>query len=340
MHRCTAFFLIIALLAGCARNRYNQAPTVPSDDPAFSAPERVVLAGLEVDPPQPLSLLPGDVVQLTTVSAKTQVFEGLIVDATGQLHVPLAGDIQVGGLSLSAAEKAIERGLRHYDRFVRANVVITTMSGHSATVVGAADEPGRFEAHPGMRLADLYALAGGIAEARSNEVPTLLGSLELTRLVRDGEALPVSMRLAQQGDPRHNVRIRPGDQLFIPPITDQLIMVLGEIGTPQPLGYRPGLRLTEVLAHAGGVVSGRGDRKDIRIVRGSLREPQIYTTNLKALMSGKATDVELAPGDIVYVTKSWYASTADVLNALAPILSLANSFAILGVAGAIGNSSR
>ena len=112
-------------------------------------------------------------------------------------------------------------------------------------------------------------------------------------------------------------------------------MVLGEVGIPQPMAYRSGLRLTEVLARAGGIVTNRGDRKDIRIVRGSLREPQIFTTNLKALMSGKATDVELVPGDIVYVTKSWYASTADVLDALSPILSLANSFAILAVAGAL-----
>ena len=150
-----------------------------------------------------------------------------------------------------------------------------------------------------MRVADLLALDGGIREARSNEVPTLLGSLALTRLVRDGDTVPISIRLAREGHPKHNVRVRPGDQLFIPPITDQLIMVLGEVGTPQPMGYRPGIRLTEVLARAGGVVSDRGDRKDIRIIRGSLREPQVYTTNLKALMGGKATDIELAPGDIV-----------------------------------------
>jgi polysaccharide export outer membrane protein len=336
MRRCTAFFLSIALLTACARNRYPQAPTVPSDDPSFAAPERIVLPGLEPDPPEALALLPGDVVQLTTVSAKTQKFEGLIVDAMGQLHVPLAGDIQVGGKTLSQAERAVESGLRRYDRFVRANLTITKLGGHTASVVGAASTPGRFEAVPGMRLADLLALAGGIKEARSNEVPTLLGSLELTRLVRDGDTVPVSMRLARQGDPKHNIRVRPGDQLYIPPITDQLIMVLGEVGTPQPMAYRRGIRLSEVLARAGGIVSERGDRKDIRIIRGSLREPQVYTTNLKALMGGKATDVELAPGDIVYVTKAWYASTSDVLNALSPILSLANSVAILALAGAVG----
>lgn len=61
----------------------------------------------------------------------------------------------------------------------------------------------------------------------------------------------------------------------------------------------------------------------------------MYTTNLKALSYGQSTDVVLLPGDIVYVSRAWYASTADILNALSPILSLANSFAILAVAGAV-----
>jgi len=335
MRRCTAFFLAITLVTACARNRYTIAPTVPTDDPAFSAPERIRPRGLESDPPEALKLLPGDVVQLTTVSAKTQVFEGLIVDAMGQLHVPLAGDIVVGGMPLAQAEKAVEKGLRQYDRFVRANLIISEPEGHSASVLGAAAKPGQVRVRPGMRLADLIAESGGAERAEVHQVPTLVGNLDLARLVRNGETVPVSIQLAIKGDPNHNVRIRAGDQLYIPPITSEIIMVLGDVGTPQPMAYREGLRLTEALARAGGLVTSRGDRKDIRIVRGPLREPRVYTANLKALTSGEATDVELAPGDIIYVTKSWYASTSDVLNALSPLISLANSFAILAVAGAI-----
>ena len=309
---------------------------MPRDDPAFSAPEEVVLRGLESDPAEPLKLLPGDVVQLTTVSAKTQIFEGLIVDALGQLHVPLAGDIQVGGRTLTDAEKAVERGLRQYDRFVRANLIISELEGHAASAVGAVARPGRIRVSPGMRLADLLAEAGGAERATSKDIPTLVGNLDLARLVREGETLPVSIPLATQGDPKHNIRVRPGDQLYVPPVTEGLIMVLGDVGEPQPVAYRVGIRLSEALARAGGIDTARGDRKDIRIVRGPLREPQIYTTNYKAMTDGEATDVQLAPGDIVYVTKAWYASTSDVLNSLSPIIALANSFAILAVAGAIG----
>ena len=54
-----------------------------------------------------------------------------------------------------------------------------------------------------------------------------------------------------------------------------------------------------------------------------------------ALSAGKSKDVELIPGDIVYVSKAWYASTSDVLNALSPILSTANAFAIFALDGAV-----
>ena len=332
MRRYTAFFLAIALVTGCARNRYTQAPTVPSDDTSFAAPERIRPPGFESDPPEALKLLPGDVIQLTTVSARTETFDGLIVDAMGQLHVPLAGDVQVGGLTLGQAEQAVERGLRRYDRFVRANLIISRPAGHSASVLGQAKSPGQYPVRPGMRLADLVADAGGVARAIVHQVPTEIGNLDLARLVRNGETVPVSVPLAIQGDPKHNVRIRSGDQLFIPSITSEIIIVLGDVGAPQPMAYRQGLRLTEVLARAGGISTVRADRKDIRIVRGSLREPRIYTANLKALTSGEATDVEMAPGDIVWVTKNWYTSASDVLNGLAPIIALSQSVATFALA--------
>jgi polysaccharide export outer membrane protein len=239
-------------------------------------------------------------------------------------------------MPLSKAERAVERGLRQYDRFARANLIITQLNGHSASVLGQAANPGRYTVHPGMRLGDLVALAGGAKLARSQEIPTLIGNLDLARLVRNGETVPVSVPLAMKGDLKHNVRVHPGDQLYIPPITDEIIIVLGDVGVPQPMAYREGIRLTEVLARAGGNDTIRADRKDVRIIRGPLREPRIYTANLKALTSGKATDVEMLPGDIVYLTKNWYTSAADVLNAMAPIIALSQSIATFALAYSIG----
>jgi hypothetical protein len=54
------------------------------------------------------------------------------------------------------------------------------------------------------------------------------------------------------------------------------------------------------------------------------------------LTTGKATDVEMLPGDIVYLTKNWYTSAADVLNAMAPIIALSQSVATFALAYSIG----
>ena len=304
------------------------APTVPTDDSAFAAAEEVILPGLASDPAQPLMMMPGDVVQLTTVSARTNKFPGLIVDARGNLHVPLAGDVKVGGLSLGEAEKALEKALRRYDRFVRANVILTNPAGHAATVLGAVVRPGRVVVRPGMRLADLIAEVGGPAFADGARERASIGDLEGARLVRDSKTVPVSAVQAIKGNPRHNIRVYAGDQLYVPPGNSKLIIVLGEVTSPQPMQYRRGMRLTEALSRAGGIGEA-GDRHDVRIIRGPLRKPQIYTASIAKLLRGKETDVELAPGDVVYVTEHWIASTGQVLNALSPILSLGQSVGFL-----------
>ena len=324
------------LIASCGRMRHPVAPTVPTDDEAFASPEEVVLPGLPNDRPEPLKMMPGDVVQLTTVSAQTEKFPGLIVDARGDLHIPLAGDVNVGGKSLSVAEKAIETALRRYDKFVRANVILTNPAGHSATVLGAVVRPGRVVVLPGMRLADLLAEVGGPAFSDASRERTVIGDLDGARLMRSQKTVPVSIAQAIKGNPRHNVRIHAGDQLYVPPGNSNMIIVIGEVENPQPIQYRRGIRLTEALARTGGINTA-GDRHDVRIVRGPLRKPKIYTASIANLMRGRATDVELAPGDIVYVTEHWVASTGQVLNALSPILSAGQTVGFLFLNDKVSN---
>ena len=102
------------------------------------------------------------------------------------------------------------------------------------------------------------------------------------RLVREGGAVPVSLQRALEGDPRHNVRVRPGDHLYVPFARGRTITVLGAVGAPGVFAFRRGIRLTEVLARAGGL-NERGDRTDVHVVRGSLREPQAYRASLRAM---------------------------------------------------------
>jgi polysaccharide export outer membrane protein len=307
-------------LAGCAGARYPDLPVTPEDDPNFQAPEAVILPGMDHDEAEPLKLRPGDVVTLRTISAETLELEGLIVDARGLLHVPLAGDVLVGGLTLSEAEGRVEEALHAFDAVLRANIVIQEPNGHQATVLGAVQDPGRVILYPGTRVADLVAAAGGPIVSTTAEANVAVADLDGARVIRDGEALPVSIPHALRGDPRHNVYARAGDHLYIPGSRGRTITILGEVRSPRMLIYYEGIRLTQAIALSGGL-DRDAHRRDVRVVRGPLREPRVYHVSLRALVEGDATDVVLAPGDIVWVTRTGVANIRDVLGAISPLIS-------------------
>lgn len=310
-------WLLSLILVGCGR--LPPAPTLLSMDPEFTPPVPVVAEGVDEDPAIEFRLSPADVVTLRTMSAENREYSGLIVDERGLLHVPLAGDVEVGGCSLADAERRIELALREFDRVVRVSVVLEAQSGHVATVLGAILTPGRVPVSPGMRLADLIAASGGPVLVSTQSELGATADLSAAQLLRGGAPIPVSLDLAMRGDPRHNVRIRAGDHLYVPWARGATVTILGEVQAPAVLGYRDGMRLTAALALAGGLATD-AHRRDIRVIRGSLEAPRVYRTSLRALVDGDGRDVELAPGDIVFVTRTRLASIRDVLVALGPLL--------------------
>jgi polysaccharide export outer membrane protein len=308
-------------LFGC--HHYPAPPTYPTEDPAYK-PGGVSRDGIDNDAPVPMTLLPGDTITVIATSTETQTYPGLVVDGEGKVHVPIAGAIQVSGLSPQQAERKIEESLQRFDRFVRVSVLVTAQGGHYATVIGAVVREGQVQLSPGMRVAELIAAAGGplrttnIAGSELNYV----ADLDAARLVRNSVPLPINIRLALAGDPKHNVIVHPTDQLFMPPGLGSRIAVLG-VGTTGAamLSYRPGVRMTEALATAGGF-NINSDLEDVRLIRGPLKNPLVYQFNMKDVLTGRSGDVELAPGDVVFVTPHWSATMGEVINRVTPLLSV------------------
>ncbi len=323
-HR-TLYAVSLMLWTGCGAS-LPSAPARSADGVDFTQVEIEEPSGLAEDPPQPLTLYPGDVLRVTTVSEETTIIDGLIVDETGRIHLPLAGDVEVGGLPIGTAEERVQSELQRFDRFVQATITLVDPAGHRASVLGAVTTPGQVRVTPGLRLADLIAAVGGplsqATQGGSLEGQRSLANLAGARLYRNGDALPVSIEAAMRGDSRHNVRIRPGDHLYVPPRILSRVAVLGAVNNGNAYPHRPGMRLTEALSLAGGLTL-EGDSDDIHIIRGDFSEPQVYATSLLEIRNGDSHDVVLEPGDVVFVTDTWIAEVGEVLDRLGPIFSTA-----------------
>ncbi|ATB37116.1 hypothetical protein CYFUS_002537 [Cystobacter fuscus] len=316
------FFLVVgsvlSLCSGCHAH-LTPAPPRAAEDRGFTGEPLPEPAGMAPVPPTPFRLEPGDVLNLRTISAAPLEVPGLRVDDAGFLHAPLTGAVAVMGTSLEEAEALLQERLRRYDRFAIASLTVASPAGHRASVQGAVVKPGSYLLEGPTRVADLLALAGGVQPAGGEVESVEAGDLEAARLLRAGESLPISIPRALTGDPRHNVLLTPWDVLFVPALRGAAVRVLGEVRHPRLVSWRPGLRLSEVLAQAQGLLPG-ADAADVRIVRGPLSSPRLYRADLEALVQGRAPDVELARGDIVFVTRHWFASVTDVIQRLVPLL--------------------
>jgi protein involved in polysaccharide export with SLBB domain len=211
--------------------------------------------------------------------------------------------------------------LQKFDRFVRVSVLVTGWGGHYATVIGAVAAEGPKTITPNMRIAELLAISGGPLRTENEGELSYIADLDGARLMRKNEPVPVSIRLALAGDPRHNILVHPGDQLFVPAGLGSRIAVLGN-GTGAMVTFRPGIRMTEALALSGGVTRD-SDNEDVRLIRGPLKAPKVYRFDLEGLVDNERGDIQLAPGDVVFVTEHWAATMAQVLERAAPLIQLA-----------------
>jgi protein involved in polysaccharide export with SLBB domain len=306
------------------------APAYPSKEDGFSGPNPVPRPGLPGDAALPLKLQPGDVLTIELASDPPRTLPGVVIDGTGQVHMPMAGDVAIGSLGLTEAEKTLEAALKQYDKFVQVTITLTEPRGQRATVLGAVVQQGNVTLIPGARVTDVIAAVGGPLTSSADGIPVMLADLGGAVLIRGGSTQPVSIARALEGDPLHNVFIRPGDHIYVPPAFGRSVTVLGQVGAPRVLPHQVGLRLSQVLAMSGGVTVG-ADKGDIRVIRGSLEAPRVYQASLADFVDGDVHDVSLQPGDIVFVTDHAIEDVGEVLSVVSPALSLGFSSLALAI---------
>ncbi len=305
-----------------------QAPMQP-DLAGFDDSATEALPGLaDNEPPQDL-LHPGDLLDIEVIGESTWRGESIRLGQGGAVSIPVVGSVQVAGMSLADATVAMTEAARRFELQAVVTAFLREPTGRTFSVNGAVVNPGVYTMFTPVRVSEALARAGGGLHSIVDGELVEQADVDAGKLIRNGQLIPVSFSRALQGDAHHDAYVYPGDVLYVPSSRARRISVLGEVGKPTVVAYREGIRLTEALARAGGL-SGDADGGDVRIVRGGLATPKIYTASIDDLMAGKGRDVVLAPGDVVFVTEHWFASATDVIRRLTPVLAAAAATTVLG----------
>ncbi len=204
---------------------------------------------------------PGDAVAVQ-VFGRPEMSTTTYVTDDGNIEVPLAGVVQVAGLSPAKAAAKVASALKEGEYLVDPHVSITLSQFRSqqVSVLGEVHTPGRFSIESRTTALDLLAQAGGPTENASEVIYVLRpdGKGNVARFVVDLNTL--------RGDEGAlpTLALRGGDSLYVPK-ADQFY-IYGEVHTPNMYRLEPGMNVLQAIARGGGITP-RGSPRRIEISR-------------------------------------------------------------------------
>ncbi len=106
---------------------------------------------------------PGDVLQVKAVELPEVENVTVRVDGEGDIDLPLAGDLHVGGLSQDEVRRLIDERIRRYQKEPRIHVFIQHFAGRNVYLMGMVAQPGSYPLKsPDESLLSVLGRAGGI----------------------------------------------------------------------------------------------------------------------------------------------------------------------------------
>lgn len=233
----------------------------------------------------------GDVVKVSVYGSPDLATETRVSE-NGVITFPLIGEVAVGGLAASAAEKKIA-GLLEKGGFVRkpqVNLLVTLMQSQMVSVLGSVSRPGRYPIDGKRSLLDLLALAGGI-NADGAESVTLIRE-------RDGKSRRDSIdiiEMVRSGALERNVELGSNDVLYVE--RAPRFYIYGEVQRPGVFRLERSMTVVQALSTGGGLTP-RGTERGIRIKRRDA-DGKLQTVDAKH-------DDLLQADDVVFVKESLF----------------------------------
>jgi polysaccharide biosynthesis/export protein len=238
------------------------------------------------------TLAAGDTIRIQVfqnpdLTIETRVSEG------GTITYPLIGVVELGGVSVSTAEKKIADKLQQggFIQKPQVNIAIVQIRGNQVAVLGQVARPGRFPLETAnTRLTDVLALAGG-ATPTGDDLVVVSGT-------RNGQPFRRQIDIPDiflTGQVQDNLVLQGGDIVYVH--RSPVFYIYGEAQRPGAFRVERGMTIMQALAQGGGPTV-RGSDKRLRLHR--------VTANGRVVQSvPQLTDLVQA-NDVIYVSESLF----------------------------------
>jgi len=273
------------------------APATAQELPAPAAPAP---AGPNVPNPVDYQVGPGDLLEVSVIG-NDDLSRIPTVQTNGAVTMPLLGEVQVAGLTVSEIQRKVT-SLLEKDYLVSPQVEVKVREYHSqyVSVVGEVNSPGRKPLRGRTRLFDALIEAGGFKATASGEIV-----ITRTDGTFDGGSHALKVRISGAATPQDTVNLelplRSGDIITASP--KYFVTVDGEVVKPSRYAIESDLTVTGAISLAGGLARFGSGTVKVRRTDPQSGQVSLIEVSLKDVRNGKKPDVPLQPNDVISVPR-------------------------------------
>lgn len=234
----------------------------------------------------------------------------------GMISFAFIGDVKAAGRTVEEVRGEMTERLSRFLRSPQVTVIAKNFAQKKIYIGGQVRSPGilYLTGKEGTLLDALY--KAGLTTDKAD--------LEDAYLMRGNKVVDANFKQLVRGDITSNIRLMDQDIIFIPENTRRYVYVLGEVHAATAVESLEPFPIIRALAQAGWFNVG-ANRREIAVVRGGLKTPEIAIVNARALVKGDLSqNILVKPGDIIYVAPGPIGKfnyvIDEILRAISPIV--------------------
>ncbi len=188
---------------------------------------------------------PGDTVEVQLFGKDNEQYS-LVVTREGILNFPGLGPVSVSGLTFTEMKQNLQQRIKEQMIGVKASITMGVLRSIRVFILGDAERPGSYTVSSLTTITNALFVSGGVKP---------IGSLRNVQLKRNGKIVGRLdlYDLLVRGDTSADVRLLPGDVIFIPPV-GKTVGVSGEVRRPAIYELKNERTAAELIALAGGLL--------------------------------------------------------------------------------------
>ncbi|HSW65165.1 MAG TPA: polysaccharide biosynthesis/export family protein [Dissulfurispiraceae bacterium] len=216
----------------------------------------------------------------------------------GKITMPAVGDVAAAGMTPPALGETLNAKMATLVKNPTVTVSVEGVTNNRVYIFGNGIKPGVYNLDRRTTLLQLLCMVDDVRVA----------DLRRSYVLRDGKKIKENLyKLFIQGDVAEDIVIEVNDSLFIPPLQDKNVYVVGSVNSVKPIVWRENMTVMEAILEAGGFSKFARENSTV-IMRTENGKETTLNVRLKDLVRNGdlSQNLKLQPGDYVVVREGLF----------------------------------